>query len=511
MIKLSRKISAWILVFLMTMTSVLLPLIVKRLYRNGYEVSTSVSFSKSEVQTYRDSLSESLGDTNQYVEHETIRFNVNSEVVELFATKINLEDSDVRDYSLLSCYNAILANYDFENYPISDSFLSFHALVSYIDINHSLCNLNTDPFSERDNAWYELYRETTDSLDLAKQALFNHDCHAMAILVEDQGSSLNGISPDIWQRIATIDPYGKLSLDDGMQIVDALEQCKKYKNNLAMEVDEINGSYVPLTIERKTQIENSLLILDYQITNNKLPTNRAQVSTLARQFSQKAARFLLIILLIIIAGSSISQEMATGSIKSLIIAPVKRWKIFVAKLMAIFTWMLAGSVLITTLSTLSTSVCLGASNLLPYYYVSGGHVRQMPHIVFAFLYFLVDNISLFVYILTAFMISCLTKNTGISVGVSTGLVLSNGITSTIMDMMNHQTWIDFLPFSNLDLSGKIFPYLRLIGYMNSGEAGPFGVPEYNTLPLSFSLVYLAVLVVILLLTAYDGFNRRDIQ
>ena len=215
MIKLSRKISAWILVFLMTMTSVLLPLIVKRLYRNGYEVSTSVSFSKSEVQTYRDSLSESLGDTNQYVEHETIRFNVNSEVVELFATKINLEDSDVRDYSLLSCYNAILANYDFENYPISDSFLSFHALVSYIDINHSLCNLNTDPFSERDNAWYELYRETTDSLDLAKQALFNHDCHAMAILVEDQGSSLNGISPDIWQRIATIDPYGKLSLEIG--------------------------------------------------------------------------------------------------------------------------------------------------------------------------------------------------------------------------------------------------------------------------------------------------------
>ena len=65
-------------------------------------------------------------------------------------------------------------------------------------------------------------------------------------------------------------------------------------------------------------------------------------------------------------------------------------------------------------------------------------------------------------------------------------------------------------FVKLNLVSKIFPYYKLSGYLDAEDAGLFGITN-NSLPLSFSLWYLAILVFILLLIAYDGFVRRDIQ
>ena len=134
----------------------------------------------------------------------------------------------------------------------------------------------------------------------------------------------------------------------------------------------------------------------------------------------------------------------------------------------------------------------------------------MPNYLFTLLFFLADNISLFVYLLAAFTISCLTRNTGIAVGVSTGLVLSTGITSSLVDLFGHKRWIDFLPSSNMDLVSKVFPYLKLSGFVDAEDAGMLGITS-SSQPLSFSLIYLAILVFILFLIAYDAFIRKDIQ
>ena len=278
-----------------------------------------------------------------------------------------------------------------------------------------------------------------------------------------------------------------------------------------MGVYEENSSLLPLTSSRKEQLESSIAILDYQISHGCLTSRIISRAATARQIAQRSARFVLVIMLVIIAGSSISQEMATGSIKSLIIAPVKRWKIFTAKLLALFTWTIAGSILITAISTVSTGIVFGFSSMPPYYFYSAGTVQSMPNYLFTLLYFLVDNISLFVYLLAAFTISCLTKNTGIAVGVSTGLVLSSGFVSTLRDIFGHQRWIDFLPSSNTNLVSKVFPYMKLSGFIDSNDEGLFGFGSSSSLPLSFSLIYLAVLVFILFLIAYDAFVRSDIQ
>lgn len=503
MTKLSRKLSVWILVILMSVTAFFAPIL---LHRNLSEETMSDAYGKTEITKARDNVKNELGDPNRYVEHSTLRFTMQNETVELFATRLNLDEDMLHSYSMLSCYNAMLANYDFDKYPLKGTYLSSCAYIEYLSAYQGVCRLNMEPFGKRDSQWYTAYISATEKLDLAKETLFFHDFASLEELAEKSDFT----HKNIIHRLAALDPEGKMTIEEADRISIAITLCEDYKSNLQMGVYEENSSYLPLTSEKRTQLEDSIRILDYQIDNNVLPTNVTEHATRARQFGQRGARFLLIIMLVIIAGSSISQEMATGSIKSLIIAPVKRWKIFTSKLMALITWALFGSILITAVSTISTGMSYGFSALSPYYYCSGGNVEVMPNYVFTLLYFLADNLSLFVYLLVAFTISCLTKNTGIAVGISTGFALTSGLSPLLIEIFGRQRWIDFLPSSHMDLVGKIFPHLSLCGYSGSEDAGLFGISS-NSLPLSFSICYLAVLAFILLFIAYDGFVRKDIQ
>ena len=511
MIKLSHKMLVWLLLILMILTSFFMPFMIKKLVTGDDGLNYS-EIGKTQITKERDNAKSSLGDPNKYVEHETLRFTVDNQPVELFATKLNLDDDRFYEYEQLCCYNAILANYDFDKYPIADSYLSTNAFLSYRSAFSRLCSLNMEPFRDRTNEWYDEYLFATKQLDLAKEAFFYHDYEAYYSYLEYEDAKYDAYNVPLaaMRRVIGLDPEGNLSETETNNIIDAILRCDEYRNNLAMGVDNRDGTYIPLTSGRRTQIEDSVMILEYQIEHDCLVNNKVSQAATVRMVAQKASRVLLVIMLIIIAGSSISQEMATGSIKSLIIAPVKRWKIFTSKLLALITWVLAGSILITAISTLSTALCMGSSSLPPYYYCSGGSVQTMPNILFSFLFFLVDNISLFVYLLAAFTISCFTRNTGVSVGISTGLVFCNSSFSMLTEIFGHKRWIDFLPFSNMDLAAKIFPYYELSGYLNAEDAGVFGFGGSNTLSLRFSLIYLAVLVFILLLTAYDGFVKRDI-
>ena len=509
MVKLSHRMLVWILVILMILTSFVTPFFLKSLVRedSGMEYS---DIGKTEITKERDTAKSALGDPNRYVEHETLRFTVNNQTVEVFATKLNLSEDQFYDYERLCSFNAILANYDFDAYPVIDTYLSYNSFYTYRQAFSRLCSLNTEPFRTRTNEWYDEYVFASQQLDLAKEAFFYHDFESYRLYWEGEDPALDSPETRTLRKLIELDPEGKLSINETEDIIEAILRCEEYKNNLSMGIDNVDGASLPLTESRRTQLESRVMILEYQIDHNCLTTGKASNATVIRQVAQKASRFLLVILLIIIAGSSISQEMATGSIKSLIIAPVKRGKIFAAKLFALITWVFAGSILITAITTLSTALCMGSSSLPPYYYCSGGAVQTMPNILFSFLFFLADNISLFVYLLAAFTISCFTRNTGIAVGISTGLVFCNRSFSIIEEIVGHKRWIDFLPFSNMDLAGKIFPYYDLSGYLNAEDGGLFGIGNNSTLSLRFSLIYLAVLVFILLLTAYDGFVKRDI-
>jgi len=110
----------------------------------------------------------------------------------------------------------------------------------------------------------------------------------------------------------------------------------------------------------------------------------------------------------------------------------------------------------------------------------------------------------FGYMLFAFMLSTITRNTAASVGISLGVYLGGEVVLAIVNQYLKGEWINFLPFSNLALGTKFFPYSSLNSMMT-------GVGLASTGPsLTFSLCYLVVLCVCMLYIAKDSFCRRDI-
>ena len=204
-----------------------------------------------------------------------------------------------------------------------------------------------------------------------------------------------------------------------------------------------------------------------------------------------------------------SQELATGSIKSLIIAPVKRWKIYTAKLLSVITFMLLASVLVSIIAIIGTGIALGFDKLPPYLYVSGGAVKEMPYFSARILIDLVQNISVFFYAFVAFMISCFTKNTGVSVGVSVGLLLCHQVPALIGMSEMPPRILDFTPLANMDIVNKVFPYIKLMVY--DAESISMFISDGFNLPLWHCIVYTAVLTFTVLFIAYEQFTRKDIQ
>lgn len=516
MIKFSHQLFVWLLALLMVVTAFLAPL----LYLKGssWEESSDLYYlndvSKSDITKRFDSAKEKLGDPNQHIKHATLRFNNAKGTTELFATYLDFGRDDYEildDYSTFCTCNTLLTKYNFDQYPINDTWLASQSYLLYVTTYSTLCSLNMIPFEERDNDWLEEYEYTNQSLELFQDALFNHSFESFVAQAELESThgAFSYLDLDLARMLAKLDPYGQMNEIDTIHLLELLESYFNNKNTLLYGFETLNnGTAVPLSDSRRVQIENSVQIMEYQFEHQTYPTIASSRVVNSVLYGIKIGQFFLIIAVILIAATSMASEMATGSIKSLIIAPVKRWKIFTAKLACILTWIIAGSLLVTFASTLSVVLKNGISSFPPYYYVVDGSLRTIPYLLFLLLYFLVSNIPLLVYMLVSFAISCNSKNSGAAVAISLPLVLStSSLSSFLINLFGNRRWIDFLPSRNIDLIDRIFTQLPMIGIDNEALLDSSSIQ----LPLRFSVIYLIVFSFTILLIAFDAFVRRDIQ
>ena len=487
MTKISRKISVWLCLSLMLVSSIIIPVLIKYLGDNEYTSNYILEgVEKADFTQTRDSIQQQLGDSGKYIQHATLHFTISGEVKEVFATYLNLDDDQVYQYAQMTTANELLTNYDFEKYPIGDTFLSQSSYLQYERAWEDLCYLNSVPFEDRDDFWYRDYINRTEVFDASKKALYEHNykslCDAVDLMAgySNFGSqfldSTYSYSSTSIKELSTFDPEGKLSVAETYRYLSTITYREDYKEALEQGIENTNyyeGNYQLLSQTRRKELEDKIQIINYQMEENKLPDDSVIIANTGLVSSLTIAKFFLSLMLAIIAGSCISSELATGSIKSLIIAPVKRWKIFVAKILSILTLLFLGSFIITATSTILTQLLFGNEILLPYFYVANGSVKKMPYFIFTFIYFFVDNISMIFYVFLAFTISCMSKNTAVAVGTSISLVMGGGIIGGVLSLFKRQRWIDFLPTSNMNLISGIFPHIDRMGFMTSDEAGIF--------------------------------------
>ncbi len=197
--------------------------------------------------------------------------------------------------------------------------------------------------------------------------------------------------------------------------------------------------------------------------------------------------------IIIIAGASIANEFSSGTIKFLLINPVKRSKIFLSKYVMILTLSVLLILGFYVVNVLCAGILFGFDSITaPYLYVVNGTIHQMPGLSFILWKYLLGSVNLIVMGTLAFAISSMLRNAALAIGVSVFALLGGNIIMSILGGMLKFDWARFLIFANVDLNAVIE-----------------GNTMFQGMTVSFSLAVIAVHMVVFFLTAWDGFMHRE--
>lgn len=213
---------------------------------------------------------------------------------------------------------------------------------------------------------------------------------------------------------------------------------------------------------------------------------------------------ILMIGMMILAASTVSQEIETGTIKALIISPTKRYKIILAKFVAlVIVALILFMISIAWIAILSFAF-FGAGSLPGMILTLGSDVIAFGPVAAAFVRMFVCFVQVIVFIIIGMTLSTTMRHTAMAVGISIGLFFANMIAQLILLSRRFSETMRLLPFLNIDFSGRIsasIPDMLMSGY---------GQTHYIYMPLMYSVVYTLIFSFLLLWITFDSFIRRDI-
>lgn len=269
-----------------------------------------------------------------------------------------------------------------------------------------------------------------------------------------------------------------------------------YKVSLAeWEERKASGSYT--SDEEKSELQNDLAVCEYRLEHDipyYMNEDGHTESGFWNSFSEgKMILTLASVLMIVLAGGCIANEFSAGTIKFLLINPVKRSKIIVSKYLTLLILAVALILAVFGVNALINLVAYGAGDLgMPILTAADGVVSVgNPWPYFLGQYFL-GGINLAVMTTMAFMISSLLRNSAVAIGIGVAALMGGNVLSMLLAQFECD-WGRYVLFSNLDIP--------------SIAQGRGMFP--NQTP-GFAAAVLAVYVVIFLITAYDAFTRREV-
>lgn len=290
--------------------------------------------------------------------------------------------------------------------------------------------------------------------------------------------------------------------NEGQWKIEIYQDIELIRNNLNSRFNSISGKM--LKLEEIEELEDNLKIDLYRLENG-IPasqigsTGRATYDTYAPMF----CLLILAIFMIIIMGSAISTEVSKGTIKFLLFTPNKRWKILLSKLLAGVIILIVTSLCLSVISFLLGNIFFKEEGLR-YLYVQGGEVKELSNLEYTSLYFLISCIDIFIYMLFALMLSTLTRNTSLAVGISIASYVGSGIVMQIMNSLIKADWLKFIPFNNFSIVDRVF----INNY--SYSVAQYSMQGGLDISVGFSLAVLGVCAILMLITTFDSFNKRDI-
>lgn len=194
---------------------------------------------------------------------------------------------------------------------------------------------------------------------------------------------------------------------------DVYEDIKAMKKNLRAGINTQTGKL--LKLEEIKEIEDNIKIAEYRLEND-IPVQSSGTNgrTIYEMIAPTFSLGVISILMIMIAGSSISTEISKGTIKFLLFTPNKRWKILLSKIISAVLILIVLTVVLSLISVVLSNLFFTEDGT-DYVYIQNETVKSIPNALYQVLYFLTSSIDIFIYMLFAFMLSVITRNTALTV------------------------------------------------------------------------------------------------
>jgi ABC-2 type transport system permease protein len=237
--------------------------------------------------------------------------------------------------------------------------------------------------------------------------------------------------------------------------------------------------------------ERRLAINEYRLENDLSPSPETNIWSFVSDAN--AAVTLAGLFTIIIAAGIVSSEFSGGTIKLLLVRPIKRSKILLSKYITVVLYGIFYLAIIYVFSCLLGAILFGfPSSDIPHLAYTDGQVVERNMAVHLIGEYLLNSIDLLMVATMAFMISAVFRNSSLALGISLFLLFMGG-TVTIL-LASKFEWAKYILFANTDLTM----------YTD-------GTPFIDSMTLGFSITILIVYFILFHLLAFGVFKKRDVS
>lgn len=347
------------------------------------------------------------------------------------------------------------------------------------------------------------------------------DSELMQKLELDKNQILDLIKKENWeyfvnQNITTYEAKLAQNLDDQTKTrYENLLALEKYRLTNQIPYDEDNYlhnalDYIKTDITEYYNLKNaqnltkeeqdrykyisSQMQLNKYILENKVDlNNNANLRAVLKNFASEFGLFILIYV-IMIAGSIVSEEFNKGTVKFLLTKPYKRSTILTSKLLTVLLFIPLIMLMMILIELILGGMIFGFSSLkVPIIIYSAGILKSYN--IFKYLILsLITTLPMYLILgLIAFAISTLMASTSAAVTVSFLIYLIGNVIANLALAYKFKLF-KVLVFLHWDLS-----------YLLNKEPSPYGFS------LSESIFVLVIYSIIILCLTYAYFNKKDVK
>ncbi len=320
---------------------------------------------------------------------------------------------------------------------------------------------------------------------------------------EDKLQLLNDQKQALQWRIEKNIPYGNtarsIALDgyaNTKEELRGLEQQQKIKK---------------LTQEQKIQkqqLESDLKLYEHAIQNNidsKVEiteiNNQSALATTADArlaITHHTYSMFITIIVIIIAGTAISEESNKGTIKLLLVRPYKRTKILVAKFISCLIVLLFTYIVTALFQAIVGGFTYGFSNYLGkiiIYNFTSAKVETLSTIRYLILTGLAILPEILLLLTLSFTISTILNNSPVAIALPLLGTMASDIINQLFLHYKKAQFLKYFVTPNWDLRMYLF-----------GK-----IPQYENLTLTFSLLICLIYFTVMIILSHKIFQTRDIK